>query len=482
MTNGMVGLGDISADGDTLYWLESRPEEQGRSVLMRRHPDGSVQDMTPPPANVGSRVHEYGGGAYTVGAGRIVYSNKTDSTVWLIPTDGEARKIAATEGCRYADFRFVPGSDSVVCVREDHRDRPALDPEATIVLLNTASASQEGIVLTRGADFYASPRPSPDGQRLAFLSWHHPDMPWDATQLHIARLQPSGLTDIFAVAGTDEREAIVQPEWSPSGVLHFCTDRSGWWNIYRVAENGATEPVTMVPDGEIGGPLWNFGQRYFAFLPDGSIVAALSRGGRIQAVAVENGRGRDLALPPVQNCPVVLPGSLLAYVSAAADKPPALCLSRDTIRLSGQRTGLRFLLRTEERALHAANGRTAAADRHDPRRPDIDGAGGFFVVHPVVDDTRVCGRRRQLPGFHRLRAPVSTETRRQLGRDGCRGLRRGGSLSGGRGSGGPRTSCDQGRQCRGIHGARGPHGIGGVQGGRQSLRHRRFDVARQGNA
>ena len=383
MTKNMVGLGDISADGDTLYWLESRPEEQGRSVLVRRLPDGSLHDMTPAPANVGSRVHEYGGGAYAVRDERIVYSNKTDSTVWLIPTDGTPRKIAAVEGCRYADFRFVPGADTIVCVREDHRNRPALDPEAAIVLLDTAPdqdpASHEGIVLARGADFYASPRPSPDGQRIAFLSWNHPDMPWDATQLHTARLQPSGLTDIVTVAGADQREAIVQPEWSPTGTLHFCTDRSGWWNIYQI---GTTAPVTTVPDGEIGGPLWNFGQRYFTFLPDGGIVAALSKGGRMSAVVVNNGEIRDLALPPVQHCPVALlepTGKMgLAYVSAAADGPPAVCLSQDIVRPSGP-----ALLAPEEISVAEAISFTTA---------DNEPAHGFFYApknahfEPLADE------------------------------------------------------------------------------------------------
>jgi dipeptidyl aminopeptidase/acylaminoacyl peptidase len=370
MTKGMAGLGDISVDGDALYWLESRPEEQGRSVLVRRLPDGALQDMTPAPANVGSRVHEYGGGAYAVHDGRIVFSDKADGAVWLIPADGTPRKIAAVEGCRYADFRFVPGTDAVVCVREDHRGRPALDPEATVVLLNIARASNEGIVLARGADFYASPRPSPDGQRIAFLSWNHPDMPWDATQLHTARLLPSGLTDIVTVAGADQREAVVQPEWSPTGTLHFCTDRSGWWNIYQ---NGTTEPVTKVPNGEIGGPLWNFGQRYFTFLPDGGIVAALSKGGRIRAVAVENGEIRDLSLPPVQHCPVALPGPTgkisLAYVSAPAGGPSAVCLSHAVIRPSGP-------------ALLAA-GEISVAESISFTTADNEAAYGFF--YPPVN-------------------------------------------------------------------------------------------------
>jgi dipeptidyl aminopeptidase/acylaminoacyl peptidase len=355
MTGSTIGLGSVSADGEVLYWLESRPMEQGRSALVRRLADRSVSDVTPPPFNVATRVHEYGGGAYAVSNGRIVFSDKADGAVWLIEDDGVPEKIVAVDGCRYADFRFVPGTSAVVCVREDHRNRPGTDPEAAIVLLDIASGADpsgnKGTVLTRGADFYASPRPSPDGRRIAWLSWDHPDMPWDATQLHVARLLPSGLADVEIVAGTDQREAIVQPEWSPTGILHFCTDRSAWWNVHRVAANGGIEPVTSVSDGEIGGPHWMFGQRYFDFQPDGGpdggILAALSRGGVVQAVAVEDGKVRDLGLPPVQQCPVNFPGPggvlSMAYVSAAPDTPQVVrislpkdgALTHEVIRSSG---------------------------------------------------------------------------------------------------------------------------------------------------
>ncbi len=353
MTGGSIGMGEVSADGATLLWLESRPEEQGRTVLVRRNADGTIQDLVPAPVNVGSRVHEYGGGAYAASDGRIVFSDKTDNAVWLISADAAPRKIAAVAGCRYADFRFVPGSDSIVCVREDHRGRPATNPEAGIVLLDLTSAvppeTHAGLPLVLGADFYAAPRPSPDGQHLAFLSWNHPDMPWDATQLHVARLLPAALGTIATVAGHDRREAAIQPEWSPSGILHFCTDRSGWWNIHRLRDDGTIEPATALPDGEIGGPLWNFGQRYFAFLPDGSIVAALSRGGRVRAVTLDAGQVgavdgdggtiHDLPLPSVQQCPVVTIGPqgapLLAYIATAADKPPTLVLGTEAVRTSG---------------------------------------------------------------------------------------------------------------------------------------------------
>jgi dipeptidyl aminopeptidase/acylaminoacyl peptidase len=341
VTESTIGFSDVSADGATLYWLESRPTEQGRTALVRRRADGVVEDMTPPPINVASRVHEYGGGAYAVRDGHIVFSEKADGSVWLIEGDAQPRQITGVRNCRYADFRFVPGTDRVVCVREDHRGGPPGEPEAAIVVLDITqdvdAAANEGVVLIQGHDFLSSPRPSPDGQHIAWLSWDHPDMPWDATRLHLARLLPSGVQDAVVVVGADRREAVVQPEWSPDGVLHCCTDRTGWWNIYRLAMSAdrmvpAVEAVTSILDGEIGGPPWTFGQRHFAFLPDGRIVAALIQDGRMRAVAVEGGTIADLGLPPVQHCPVALagPGGMpeLAYVRSAPETMQAVGVSR----------------------------------------------------------------------------------------------------------------------------------------------------------
>ena len=142
VTAGTVGLGGLSADGDTLYWLEARPQEQGRNALVRRRADGTIEDVTPPPTNIASRVHEYGGGSYTADQNRIVYTEKKDCSVWLIEGDEAPRRIAAVKDCRYADFRFVPGTDKIVCVREDHRDLKPTDPEAAIVLLDTAKGTE----------------------------------------------------------------------------------------------------------------------------------------------------------------------------------------------------------------------------------------------------------------------------------------------------------------------------------------------------
>ncbi len=337
VTGSNVGLGGLSADGDTLYWLESRPKEKGRSALVRRLADGTIEDVTPPPVNVASRVHEYGGGSYAVSNGRIVYSEKSDGSVWLIEGTAPARKIAGVADCRYADFSFVPGSDDIVCVREDHRNRKPTDPEAAIVRLDTHidAATNEGAVLAKGADFYSSPRPSPDGKKLAFLSWMHPDMPWDATQLHVADITASGIANEKVVVGNDRREAIVQPDWSRDGRLYFCTDRSDWWNIHRLNAAGKVEAVTSVPDGEIGGPHWVFGETFFAFKPDGSIVADLSQHGASQAVSVADGKVSDLGLPPVGGCPVPMPDGTFAFIASAPDAPPAIILGGKEIRAAG---------------------------------------------------------------------------------------------------------------------------------------------------
>ncbi|MDE1153577.1 MAG: S9 family peptidase [Micavibrio sp.] len=336
VTGSSVGLGSLSADGDMLYWLESRPKEQGRSALVRRKPDGSIEDVTPPPANIASRVHEYGGGAYAVSDGRIVYSEKSDGSVWLVAGNAAPRQIVAVNGCRYADFRFIPGTDDIVCVREDHRNRPPTDPEAAIVRLNNSpdAATNEGTVLVKGADFFAAPRPSPDGKNLAWISWQHPDMPWDATQLHTAELSAAGLRNIQTIAGDKQREAVVQPEWSPAGGLYFCTDRNNWWNLYKRENNGAVAAVTTEKDGEIGGAHWVFGGKYYDFTAAGGIVAVLSKGGKSTGVAIENGKTRDLGLQPLGQCPVPL-GNELANIVTASDAPTSLQLGGQVMRTAG---------------------------------------------------------------------------------------------------------------------------------------------------
>lgn len=322
-----VGLSALQTDDGALYWLESRPNENGRTVLVRRGSDGRTADLTPAPLNVATRVHEYGGGAYLVADGRVVFSDKATGAVWLIDGDAPARQIAAVEGCRYADFAFDPVRGRVLAVREDHRPlpgKPAAEARATIVALDITGrmlpAENAGQVLIDGHDFLAAPRLSPDGKTLVWLSWDHPDMPWDGTRLWLAPIDQTKSATVRLVAGAIP-EAIVQPAWSPDGVLHFASDRSGWWNLY-VVRDGGIHPVAPV-EAEIGGPQWMFGQRHFAFLQDGRIVAALVDRGIRRAVLIEAGRITPLELGPVQECPVPA-GAGLAYIATPTKAPPAV--------------------------------------------------------------------------------------------------------------------------------------------------------------
>ncbi|HEX3496721.1 MAG TPA: S9 family peptidase, partial [Methylocella sp.] len=191
MTEAAIGLSGLRVDGQDLYWLEARPSENGRTVLCRRWPDGEIADLTPPPFNVGSRVHEYGGGAYAVAAGVVVFSERADGSVWLIEAGSQPRRIETPDGCRYADFECDLPRGRVLAVREDHRSRPPTDPKAAIVALPLDRDGAETILI-EGPDFLSSPRLAPGGERLAWIAWDRPDMPWDGTKLYLAGVTREG--------------------------------------------------------------------------------------------------------------------------------------------------------------------------------------------------------------------------------------------------------------------------------------------------
>jgi dipeptidyl aminopeptidase/acylaminoacyl peptidase len=346
MTGKTVGLGALSADGDTLYWLEARPNEAGRAVLMRWSEAAGKVELTPAPINVGTRVHEYGGGSYAVCAGWIVYGEHADGTVWLIEPGGAVRRIAAAPGCRYADFRFDLPRGRILAVREDHRDRPPTDPENTIVALalEPAADTDAGTVLVRGPDFLAAPRLSPDGARLAWLEWDHPNMPWEGTRLRLADLDGAGhVVDPILVAG-GEPESVLQPLFAPDGTLHFSSDRTGWWNLYAWRD-GVVRALAPI-EAEIGGPAWVFGQRYFAFLADGGVVCSVVDAGIRRAALITQGRLTGLNLGQVQECPVPI-GDGLAYVATPPDGPPTI------VRRSGIADGVVSIVATSGPAVLA---------------------------------------------------------------------------------------------------------------------------------
>ncbi|HUP53938.1 MAG TPA: prolyl oligopeptidase family serine peptidase [Methylomirabilota bacterium] len=282
-----VRLGEPWIDGDEIYWIEGRPAEAGRSVLVRRAADGTVADITPAPFDVRSRVHEYGGGAYTVAGGTVVFSNRTDGRLYrLDPGVAEPQPITPEGGYRYADMRFDAGRRRFVAVREDHTTEG--QPVATIVDV-ALDGDRPPRVLVEGPDFLSSPRLSADGSTLAWLEWDHADMPWDSTRLRIAEVRDDGFLAVAALAAGGPDESIAQPEWSPEGILHFVSDRSGWWNLYRLTDGPRLEPLAPM-DAEFADPAWVFNRSSYGFLPDSSIVAVGRARGRDRVFHVAPGR------------------------------------------------------------------------------------------------------------------------------------------------------------------------------------------------
>ena len=233
---GASPLSQVAQDGADTYWLAGRASEGGRTTLLRQR-GADVVELTPAPFNVRSRVHEYGGGACLVADGTVYFSNFADNRLYLV-AEGQGPVAVTAEGAhRYADFVVDRQRQRLVAVREDHADEG--HPVNTLCAIGFDGAES---VLAAGSDFYAAPRLSPDGSQLAWLSWEHPRMPWQGTELWLADVGADGaLANARLVAGGAE-ESICQPEWSPGGTLHFVSDRSGWWNLYRFS-GAAVQPL-----------------------------------------------------------------------------------------------------------------------------------------------------------------------------------------------------------------------------------------------
>ncbi|NER02570.1 MAG: S9 family peptidase [Okeania sp. SIO3C4] len=274
---GTIGLSSIAIDGEDVYWIEGRPSEGGRNVIVRHTPDGQTTNITPPPFNVRTRVHEYGGGAFLVTDGTIYFSNFADQRLYRQTPDAAPQPLTPEVNCRYADAVMDKQRDRLICIQEDHtKGGEAINRIVSINIKNEADIQ----ILVKGNDFYASPRLSPDGQRLCWISWNHPNMPWDGTELWVAKINANGLLgDTQLVAGGKE-ESIFQPEWSPEGILYFVSDRSKWWNIYRVS---GTEMVNIEPlyplNAEFGMPQWVFGMSTYGLTAANKIICTFTQNG-----------------------------------------------------------------------------------------------------------------------------------------------------------------------------------------------------------
>jgi len=365
----------VILDGGDVFWLAGRASEGGRNTLLR-FARGQVEELTPAPINVRTRVHEYGGGAVLVADSHIWFSNFADNTIYRIDRTGGGSPVPVSAGGdeRWADFVLDRVRRRLVGVREDHSGASSY-PDNTLCALD-ADGTQT--VLVDGNDFYSSPRISPDGRHIAWLSWDHPRMPWQGTELWLAEIAGDGtLLDGRLVAGGTE-EAIVQPEWSPDGTLYFVSDRSGWWNLYRY-EHGVVHAVCP-REAEFGLPHWTFGNSMYGFRSASEIVCAYIEEGvsRLARLDVTSGQLEPIATPYEEIRDLRVDGDTVALLGGA----PTLAAEIARIDLA---TGTRDVLARSIETLPdvgylsvpqsirypSANNRTAYAFYYPPTNNDF---------------------------------------------------------------------------------------------------------------
>jgi dipeptidyl aminopeptidase/acylaminoacyl peptidase len=323
------------ADG-SVWWLERRPTEGGRSVLVHAAPFSEPVDVTPPGFNVRTTVHEYGGGAYLVDRGTAFFSQFADQRLYRqeLGRDPVAITPESDGRDRYADGRVTPDGRWLICVRERHPDPddPAGVTNELVALPSDGSA--EPATIRSGRDFFSTPRISPDGSGLCWLEWDLPWMPWDGSELCVAELSADAtLQNVRQVAGRAGEESIFQPAWSPAGDLHFVSDRTGWWNLYR--ERDGEVQALHPAEAEFGWPQWQFGMSTYGFLADGRIACIWERDG-VQHVALldpESGELIDLDVPQTAIRPSLdVEGDRVAFVGGGPSIPDQVVLLDVTAR------------------------------------------------------------------------------------------------------------------------------------------------------
>jgi dipeptidyl aminopeptidase/acylaminoacyl peptidase len=298
IVEGTVGLSQPTFDGDDIYWIEMRPKEAGRNVIVKRNATGSSVDVNQPPFNARTRVHEYGGGDYLVSTGLVCFSNFSDQRLYRQDApEATPQALTAPGEMRYADSCMDQARNRLICVREDHT-RDGVEAVNSIVSVSLELGDDHGTVLVEGNDFYSTPRLSPDGSQLAWLTWNHPNMPWDGCELWVGEFAEDGsLSSTRWVAG-GAAESIFQPEWSPEGVLYFASDRSGWWNLERITVDGGIERVCQ-SKAELGMPQWVFGMSAYAFASPETIVCTHIDQGVSTFATIDTNTGK---LTPI-DCP-----------------------------------------------------------------------------------------------------------------------------------------------------------------------------------
>jgi dipeptidyl aminopeptidase/acylaminoacyl peptidase len=374
-----IGLGQIALDSGNIYWLESRPEEGGRNVIVLRSPEGIITDITPQPFNARTRVHEYGGGAFLVENSCVYFSNLADGRLYRQDPGGRPVPLTPEGDLRYADGVMDRSRRRIICIREDHTK--------TGVVNSLVGIGQNGDMAVRtlvsGNDFYSSPRLSPDSASLAWLTWNHPNMPWDSTELWLGRIADDGsVSQAERIAG-GPAESICQPEFSSAGDLFFISDRTGWWNLYRW--NGKRADAVWENEAEFGIPHWIFGTSQYGFESGGRIICSYIKDGISYLARVDPAAGLAEAIDiPFTSINFVKVTDGKAFFVAGSPSETAAIVKLDLE--SGKTEALRrstdiavapdYVSIPEEIEFPTENGLTAHAFYYAPQNSDFTIPGG----------------------------------------------------------------------------------------------------------
>jgi dipeptidyl aminopeptidase/acylaminoacyl peptidase len=377
-----ISLLEVRLDGEQVYWLEGRPQEQGRYVVVRGGTDGST-DITPPPFNARTRVHEYGGGSWTVQDGTVYFSNFADGRLYRqAPGGSEPQALTPDPPARDRQWRFADGvidprRNRWIGVREDHTVEG--EPVNAVVAVGLGGGGGPGHVLARGHDFYAAPRLSPDGRWLTWLAWDHPNMPWNGTSLYLGEVAQDGTISAPQVIAGGATESIFQPEWSPDGGnIVFVSDRTGWWNLFSFDLTTRVARALAPTAAEFGMPQWLLGMSTYAFAGPERLVCSYSRGGLGHLAMLDL---TNATLTPIET-PFTEFGSLRAgndraVFRAAAPDHPGSIVALDLA--SGRHAVLKRATDILDRgALHLADYLTPAVS---VEFPTVDGETAFGLFY-----------------------------------------------------------------------------------------------------
>lgn len=368
-----ISLGDISIDGNEIYWLEGRPSQGGRTVLVKKTSSGSIIEVTPQPFNIRTRVHEYGGGSFLVIDGTLYFVNFVDQRIYQQVYPNSPQPLTPESKLRYADFILDKARNRLICVCEDHT-KAEQEPENYLASIDLKNGEIK--ILVSGADFYSSPRLSPDGNQLAWIEWNHPNLPWDESQLWLANLNLEGNLEKKQCLIGNLEESICEPKWSPDGILYFSSDRSGWWNLYRFVNH--PEPIYQT-EAEFAYPHWVFGLSTYGLINESEIACTYTQHGQwyLAKINLNTQQLEPINLPYTNISALKIQGDQLVFIGSSPTQTTAIIqynLKTEETKILKKSSEItlepKYLSIPEAIAFPTENGLTAYAWYYPPQNQD----------------------------------------------------------------------------------------------------------------